>query len=99
MPNEVAKMIRYSGTKKNRRKNCLITLRRGNNIFFGISRCNLKKDTYSRKEGIDRATERATLSMRYGMPDATLYMDSSGLSGQCTVSNTKFLLRYFESFK
>jgi len=97
---EAMKKIRYSGVKRNKRKNILVTLRLQDELFFGIARCNIKADKYNRKLGQTLALGRATdAASNQDIPASTLYIDKTGLSGKCTIDNTKFLLRYFESFR
>ncbi len=78
-------------------KNTLFTIRDENNVYFGISRCNLKHDRCVKKEGIKFAKEKAQKALEaLKEPFAcSLFIDADGLSGKCNISLLPSLLEYF----
>lgn len=86
------------------RKNCLVTIQKEEYVFFGIARCKLSVDNFSKKEGRELALRRAigfldvcglkTDSSLSGL--ASFYLDPKGEMGYCSVKYVKTLLKHFE---
>lgn len=55
-------MIRY-GYKGTKRKDVLYTVRHGENIYFGVSRCNTK-DKFDKELGVEIAAGRARTALK-----------------------------------
>jgi len=92
-----------SGKKKRHPKSVLITQRIDNEIFFGISNCNLSQDKWSRDEGVDRATERLELALRLPKQAFTESGLCAGVQahpkrflGYCDVKNAVRMIKYFQ---
>ncbi len=86
---------------KSRPKSTLLTMREGDDIFFGISKCN-PVDHWSSKEGKRRAQRRLDLAMSdkpksFTVQKGGFTVHSSGLFGRCSVSQVTTLLQYFDS--
>jgi len=92
-------MTRYNGPTKNKRKNCLITIRRGDYIYFGIARCNLKADKYERDKGYNIAMDRALDAMDNEPRGVSSYVDTHGVYGKYRDKDAKNLIRYFEKMR
>ena len=98
-------MTRYSkNPDKSNRKNTLFTIRDGDNVFFGIARCNrFVGDTFRKSQGQMIAKARAirakidfdTMPAELGMPPFLTH--ANGLRGFCDKANIVELLQYFES--
>ena len=90
------------------RKNVLVTIEQGSGkdrfVFFGIARCKLSADNFSKKEGRELALSRALkfLDICDSLGDdsltglASFYLDDEGARGYCKVRYVKTLLRHFE---
>jgi hypothetical protein len=77
-------------------KNTLFTIRYEDNVYFGISRCNLKYDRCVKKEGIKFAKEKAQKALvdLKEFP-CNFFIDAVGLSGKCNIFLLPALLEYF----
>lgn len=80
----------------------LVTLQKGDTVYFGIARCNLKADKFEKKIGralaLCRALEAVDLQNVMVIVDTgTFYIDKTGLRGWVNVKLVKVLLRYFET--
>ena len=96
--------VRYGritrGKRKGNRRSTLVTSQKGDNIFFGISKCNLKCDRWSRERGVEEAQKQLD-RMLSGQLKSFKEIDGvsvhhSGLSGRCPVEKAKSLISYFE---
>jgi len=93
--------VRY-GKVNNQAKNTLVTIRNGDTIYFGISRCRLSADKVSKEEGKKKATIRATVAAQNVAPlalvDGTscLFVHKTGLFGNINFKDILVLLSYFE---
>ena len=93
--------VRYSRFDDGR-KNTLVTVRNGDQIFFGVARCNLTAgDTMRKSQGRMIASARAlkakTESDLSGFFQDGMFVHSSGLRGFCRVDEIKTLLQYFDN--
>lgn len=91
--------IRYSRLENRSPKNTLVTLRDGDDVYFGIARCNVKLDTFNKSVGKYIAAQRAALvteddTTRYHSSNG-LVLHESGLRGYTSVSNITKLLDHF----
>ena len=80
------------------RASTLVTFRKDDTIFFGISKRNLSEG-WNKGEGIDRASDRLDL-MLSGRPKSFKIKDGitvhhSGVFGSCSVDNVENLINYF----
>ena len=93
--------IRYS-FEKGQKKNTLSTVRIGNFIVFGISRCN-PCDTFKKDIGKKIATARRDLmvdEVKFIDQDAEdLWFHESGLRGICHLARIKDLLQFFDNMR
>lgn len=100
--------VRYSRLSKENRtpKNTLVTVQDGDTVYFGISRCNRKLDTFHKNIGTYIATKRMKLvnnddendidMWKYDQIDnSELFVHSSNLRGWVPVEDVKLLIRYF----
>ena len=90
--------IRY---RYNKRKNTLATIREGDVVFFGISKCHVKMgDVFDKNRGRTIALGRADLEHATveidNDPNISLRLHDSQLRGHCGVNNVKELVRYFD---
>lgn len=97
-------MVRYGRLEGTRTpKNTLVTLRQGDTVYFGISRCNNKAgDTFKKTMGTQIAESRARLAAsedrtnRLHVTDnGDVNLHESGLRGSVDVANIRALLNYF----
>lgn len=100
--------IRYSSpnTKNNliyvprHRKNCLVTIEKGEGkdryVYFGIARCKLSVDRFSKKEGRLLALSRAEEALIIPKV-ASFYLSEDGTKGYVHVRYVRSLLKHFES--
>lgn len=107
--------VRYGGysyrdaySKVNPR-NTLVTIEKSfekdRYVYFGIARCKLTVDRFTKKEGRELALSRAEEIMKdfdlvYGdtpVVVADFYLKEGGTMGWCAVKYVKTLLRHFES--
>jgi hypothetical protein len=94
--NEVV-MIRY-GKVNNQTKNCLFTIRKGETIYFGISRCNKKHYNFLKAKGKLIASERATIAAEvYEQEVSDFEVHESGLRGVCPKSQVVEMLQYLDN--
>lgn len=91
-------MVRYSRSTNGRPKNTLYTIRRGETIYFGISRCNPKFDQFRKDAGKHIAAERAVLAVEEheATPVSDFEPHERGLRGVCTRAAIVDLLQYFD---
>jgi len=100
--------VRYGRLSKNNRtpKNTLVTIREGDTVYFGISRCNRKMDifhknigTYIAKQRADLVREEVDSSSDYStyVPtnDIDFVLHKSGLRGKVALSNIKEVVKFF----
>lgn len=104
--------VRFGRFAKGRRRgvknSVLVTLKSGDEIYFGISKCHKKLDTWDREEGLRYARQRlnAALSMTaaerantlkpdWKTPVDSLVIHKDGTLGRCHVKDVKKLLAYF----
>lgn len=79
----------------------LVTVREGDTIYFGIAKCNLKCDSFSKADGRERAIDKAYIAydnrdkFRNPIVKDGLTLHKSGLLGKCNVDNIPALLDYF----
>ena len=98
--------VRYQRDALNRPKNCLVSIQRGDWIYFGISRCNTRFDLVRKKQGRLLAESRAA-ALLAADTDAThlakeppaFIINSDKLSGVCHVSFVKLALVYFDEIE
>ena len=96
--------VRYGRFNRGRctgqRRSTLLTLRKGDDIFFGISKCS-KADRWDRVEGKKWAQRRLDLALsdkpKSFSSFGNLSVHTSGLFGSCLVDNIVDLLKYFKS--
>lgn len=93
--------VRYGRDKNNAPKNTLVTIRTGDTIYFGISRCLLSADRPNKTEGKRRAQMRADIAAS-GVAgawtiDGSFYLHTSGLFGQVNFDDIPKLLSYFDN--
>ena|SRR5271157_5373344 len=94
--------VRY-GKVNDQAKNTLVTIRDGDMIYFGISRCRLGADKVNKEEGKKRATIRANVAAKNVAPvvqiygDGTLYAHKSGMFGNVRATDILDLLSYFDN--
>lgn len=90
-------MIRY-GRVNGAPKNVLYTIRKGNAIYFGISRCNVRHDSFRKVNGKLIASERAALAKveagKSVVSDFVIHR--SGLRGVCNKAQVIEMLKYFD---
>ena len=94
--------IRFSKTiKGNIPKNTLVTVREGDTVYFGISRCNLRADQPSKKAGVHIARQRAEVATRniagLWYIDGTFYLHKYGVFGQVHMDEIQKLLTHFDN--
>jgi len=108
-PDETRKIrVRYSRLSKENRtpKNTLVTVRDGDTVYFGISRCNRKLDTFHKNIGTYIAQQRAQLVSEDGATssdystyvptdNAEFRLHRSGLRGCVSLVNIKEVVKYF----
>jgi hypothetical protein len=92
----------YSGSNENSvRKNTLVTIRDGDILFFGISRCNLNTDCPNKNDGRFLATVRAQVALddqwNAHEIDGTFEVHKSGLLGCVDIDDRDKLIRYFNN--
>lgn len=93
--------VRYGRNDDNAPKNTLVTVRTGDTIYFGISRCRLPADRPNKEEGKRRAQQRADIAAS-GVAgawtiDGSFYLHTSGLFGQVNFDEMPKLLSYFDN--
>jgi len=98
------KRVRYSRLDEKRSpKNTLYTFQDGENLYFGIARCNVKLDTFERSIGTRIAEERARRALETNIPNSVYYprgaltLHHSGLRGRVNRTEVKELIEYFRS--
>lgn len=95
------KRIRYSRLNDRFPKNTLVTFRNDDLVYFGISRCNSKRDHFSKEFGKQLAEQRALLaSAEVSMGEnetGGMEIHKSGLRGVTKVEDIKRLLTYFQN--
>jgi hypothetical protein len=97
---KVRNMIRYSRHEgKYNRKNTLFTVRVGEKVFFGISRCNLRAgDRFNKKQGTLVAQGRAALARAEEAPaQMSVNLHDSGLRGWCYMHDLPVLFDFFNN--
>jgi hypothetical protein len=79
------------------KKNTLMTEKKDEWLYFGISRCNfILKDTFSKKEGRKFAAEQLEKAKQlFSAPFCGFTIDQSGLFGYCHESMKAILYEYF----
>jgi len=92
--------VRY-GKINNQAKNTLVTVRDGDVIYFGISRCRLNADKMNKVEGKKLATVRANVALHGStnltLQEGTLFVHKSNMFGKVHHSEIKKLLEYFDT--
>lgn len=94
-------MVRYGRVDDHTPKNTLVTVRDGDTVYFGISRCNTDAgDTFKKATGKMIAGRRAALAAsegdRYGyLVGTNVQVHDSGLRGRVPRDNIVELLRTF----
>lgn len=94
--------VRY-GYDATSRKDVLYTVRHEGNIYFGISRCNVKiGDKFDKTLGVTIAAGRARTALAdvdslSSLTVVNLYLDQSGTRGYCKIEDVKSLLNYFDN--
>ncbi len=85
-------------------KNTLVTYRDGENIFFGIARCNDKLDTFNKDLGKRIARNRANLTLNIdnvstytSVPDTSILVYQDQLRGMVPIVKVKELLDFFNN--
>jgi hypothetical protein len=107
-PSEISGVrVRYSRLGKEDRtpKNTLVTVKNGDTVFFGISRCNRKLDTFHKNIGTYIAHQRAQLAhddssqndYKTYVPEsnADFQLHRSGLRGSVSLENVKEVVKFF----
>lgn len=90
------------GRTDNQKKNVLITVQVGDDVFFGISRCNLEHDQFAKATGTRIATSRcdAAMNNRDVLDNAWAGKNSkthnNGMFGVIPAKNVPELIFYFE---
>lgn len=86
------------------RKNCLVTIQKEDFVYFGIARCKLSVDNFSKKEGRELALDRAeragtscTSESNNYIPSGLFFISKNGTMGYCSVRYIKTLLKHFET--
>ena len=84
----------------NPRRSVLLTTREDDEVFFGISKCNVSEDKWDRKEGQRWAQQRLNLALRSRKQQTFPVINGvsigpSGMFGSCDVKNIISLLDYF----
>jgi hypothetical protein len=94
--NEV-RMVRY-GRVDGAPKNVLYTIRKGETIYFGISRCNTSHDSFRKTNGKLIASERALLAEEEVSENqvSDFALHKSGLRGVCSKEKVVEMLKYFD---
>lgn len=98
--------VRYSRLSREDRtpKNTLVTIRRGDTVYFGIARCNRKLDTFHKNIGTYIAQQRVQLAQTEPRDDYSTYvpesnsdfvLHKSGLRGSVSLTNIKEVVNYF----
>lgn len=105
---DATEQVRYgrfkSGRKKGQRRSALVTVRSGDMLFFGISKCHKYLDDWGKHKGTHLARKRATellkASLKKDFDDWNevngVKVHENGLLGFCHISQVKNLLWYFE---
>ena len=94
--------IRYGrftkGRRHGHRRSTLVTVRRDDYVFFGISKCR-EDDKWDRKEGLSLAKDQliTALSGPSIEPAGGVTLHHSKLAGICPVDDVIDLLKYFET--
>ena len=100
--NDMKYRIRYSRSLRGRTetvvlRNSLVTIQKGDYVFFGIARCNRKdlfKKTLGRELALNRALDSTT---SYKAPEtASVHISDDGTMGWCNVKYVRTILRHFE---
>lgn len=89
-------MIRYGRTANNQPKNTLYTIKVNNQVYFGISRCKIEQDQFSKVHGRYIASGRAELALEDGADSDDMLVHVSGLRGVVAAEKVGKLLQYFE---
>lgn len=77
-------------------KNTLVTYRDGEQVYFGIARCNLQADHPSKLLGRSQARFRADHAVRrLGGVKCVFLINEGGLDGKCHQDTLHMLLDYF----
>lgn len=92
--------VRYSRNYKNAPKNTLVTIRKDDTIYFGISRCNSDFDRPNKEIGKALALKRAEISATGAAGswynEGSLQVHKSGLLGRVDRVDIVRLLEYFD---
>lgn len=94
--------VRYGRVDNTRLpKNTLVTIRRDDMIYFGISRCRLDADRFTKEDGKRLAKQRADIAAS-GVAgawtiDGSFYVHKSEVFGQVAVEDISKLLDYFQN--
>ncbi len=82
-------------------KNTLVTIRKDDTVYFGISRCRLSADRFTKEEGKRRAKQRADIAASNVAGawtiDGSFYVHKSGVFGQVAADDIIKLLTYFRN--
>jgi hypothetical protein len=86
--------IRY---RYNKKKNTLATIREGDNVYFGISKCHLSAgDSFNKDRGRRIALGRAMLEKETFKTGIDFNIHVSGLRGYCNINHIVDVLKYFD---
>lgn len=83
-------------------KNTLVTVRKDDQIYFGISRCRITHDKFNKEEGLKLARLRANVAIadpkgKWTIDDKDFRLHSSGLFGSVNINAVGELLDYFNN--
>ena len=92
--------VRYGyaqkGKYKGKLRSALVTVRKGDRIFFGLSKCNLKADKWNKIDAIDWAKSRADLAVKDGFSKiGDVSVHNSGLFGSVHCDDADQMIEYF----
>ena len=92
---------RYGRTTNGHKKNTLITREVNKIVYFGISRCDIEADNFSKGKGVELATQRCNEMQRNQEISLVMFkevwMHKSGLFGAIKPVGIPALIKYFDN--
>lgn len=94
-------MIRYGRIENGWPKNTLVTVRKEDRVYFGISRCLLSEDRPKKSEGREEAKRKLQKALSEAdddwRQDGSLLIHSTGHFGVVSADEVPRLLEYFRN--
>lgn len=113
MMSELKEQVRFGrhtrGRRARQKRSVLVTLRRGEELFFGISKCHKTMDRWNKEDGLKYARSRARAALEvtareeagkcephWQESETSMVVHQKGVLGRCNIEDVKELLTYFE---